>query len=265
MALDSMAINCGGTSATVVPQRGALVSQLVVSGKSVLYLDRETLDDTSRNVRGGIPLLFPFAGKLKRDRLVDAGTLMERHGFGRKKSWSVVERTDHSVRLALSPDYETRAQYPFEFLAEQTITALPRGIRIELLVENIGAAPLPLSPGWHPYFCCPAELKNRVASDMGGFVPTMLQNDKEFDFGLAAPGNGRVEFSIPDMGTLSLSFSPEMRHFQFWSQPGKDFFCIEPWWGPANTINTERRALVAHQECKAFWMRIEVDTQIGNG
>jgi D-hexose-6-phosphate mutarotase len=45
--------------ATVAPSRGALVSSLQVGHKQVLYLDRTTFEDPSKNVRGGIPVLFP--------------------------------------------------------------------------------------------------------------------------------------------------------------------------------------------------------------
>lgn len=38
-----------------------------------------------------------------------------------------------------------------------------------------------------------------------------------------------------------LSFSPAMRHLQFWSQPGRDFICLEPFYGPNDTVNTDRR------------------------
>lgn len=64
----------GDVRAMVVPARGALVASLQVAGRDVLYLDRATLDDPTKNVRGGIPVLFPFAGKLADELFVPART-----------------------------------------------------------------------------------------------------------------------------------------------------------------------------------------------
>ena len=49
-----------------------------------------------------------------------------------------------------------------------------------------------------------------------------------------------------------------MRHLQLWSQPGKDFICLEPFYGPNNTVNTERRCDIPAGQARDFWMRIEV-------
>jgi galactose mutarotase-like enzyme len=118
---------------------------------------------------------------------------------------------------------------------------------------------VPVAPGWHPYFRCPAAEKTRVTGDLTGLPPDALRDDREFDFGIEAPPLGRVRFSIPGLGgALALSFAPAMRHLQFWSQPGKDFVCIEPFLGPANTINTEKRVSVPPGTARDFWMRIEL-------
>jgi galactose mutarotase-like enzyme len=261
MAYEEVLIQSGAVSAAIAPSRGALTTKLAIDGKDVLSLDRATFDDPAKNVRGGIPVLFPYAGKLVDETLVAAGTKMRQHGFGRNKVWQVVERREHLVRVALAADAETRAQYPFEFSVEQTLMIVPRGLQIELLVCNNGPKPMPVSPGWHPYFCCPAAQKGEVSGDVAGLTRDKLGNDKEFDFGLAAPQNGRASFQVPQLGRLTLSFSPRMRHLQFWSQPGKDFICLEPFTGPNNTINTEKRVDIPPGEARTFWMRIELQPE----
>ena len=59
--------------------------------------------------------------------------------------------------------------------------------------------------------------------------------------------------------SLRLSFSPAMRHLQLWSQPGKDFICLEPFYGPNNTVNTDRRHEVPPGQARDFWMRLELE------
>ena len=253
--MDPVTLTAGDVTAEVVPARGAIVAALRVGTTDVLYLDRATLDDPAKNVRGGIPLLFPFAGKLVDETFALTGTKMKQHGFGRNRAWTVAERTTSSVRMTLSADAETRAQWPYEFVAEQTVLVLPRGLQIELAIAA-GDQPLPVSPGWHPYFA--TTDKTAVRGDVAGFDPGKLAADQEFDFGTAAPQLGRARFSVPGLGELRMAFSPELRHLQFWSQPGKPFICLEPFHGPAGTVNTDRRAWVPAHEARTFWLRLEL-------
>ena len=74
-------LSYGDVTAEVVPSRGAIVAGLRIGGTEVLYLDRATLDDPAKNVRGGIPVLFPFAGKLADGTLGLTGTKMKQHDF----------------------------------------------------------------------------------------------------------------------------------------------------------------------------------------
>jgi galactose mutarotase-like enzyme len=118
---------------------------------------------------------------------------------------------------------------------------------------------MPVSPGWHPYFSCPAAEKAKVKASVAGVDHNQFNNDREFDFGAIAPPIGRAKFEVPQLGSLTLSFSPEMRHMQFWSQPGKDFICLEPFTGPNNTINTDRRVDIPPVQARTFWMKIELE------
>ena len=244
-----MKLAFGDVEVEVVPERGAIVAGLRVGQVEVLYLDRATLEDPTKNVRGGIPVLFPFAGKLVDETFLLTGTKMKQHGFGRNRAWEVVARDAASVRMRLAADAETRAQYPYEFVAEQTVLAVPGGVHLELAIAA-GDQPLPVSPGWHPYFATTDKAGTR-----GDLDASKLSDTTEFDFGRVAPQLGRADFTIPGLGALELAFSPEMRHLQFWSQPGKPFICLEPFHGPAGTVNTDKRAWVPAGEARTWWMR----------
>jgi galactose mutarotase-like enzyme len=258
MNLDPVALSFADVHAEVVPGRGGLVTSLRVDGRDVLFLDRATLDDPTKNVRGGIPILFPFAGKLPQDRFAPAGTTITQHGFARKRPWSIAEQRPDFLRLTFVGDETTRAQYPYAFELDYGVRLLPRGLQVELAVHNAGHSALPIAPGWHPYFRCPSDLKPRVTGDVAGLASQTLASDAEFDFGLAAPASGRAQFEIPALGLLRLSFSPAMRHLQLWSLPGRDFICLEPFYGPENTIHTAQRLEVPAAEARDLWMRIEL-------
>ncbi len=257
MTFPTIRLSLGDVSVEVVPNRGALATSVNVGGRELLFLDRDSLEDSSRNVRGGIPMLFPFAGKLKDDAFLPAGTRMKQHGFGRNEAWSVLEKRDDFLSLGLEGD-GSRAAYPYPFRAEHGFRVLPRGLQIELLVLNTGDRDLPLSPGWHPYFACPAAEKAHVTGSVEG-LERRLGNDAEFDFGVPAPADGRARFQVPGLGTLRLEFSPQMRHLQLWSLPGKDFVCLEPFWGPNDTVNSDRRLTLPAGHGRDLWFRIELE------
>ena len=261
MAYPEVALHCGETEVKIAPERGALITSLTVAGRELLYLDRETFDDPALNVRGGIPVLFPNAGRLLDDRFDLAGTTLRQHGFARAKKWRVTEKSDDRIRLVLDRDEEIRGSFPFSFSAEITVLVLPHGLQTELLVMNLGDAPIPISPGWHPYFACPADAKAEVSCDLPEFMPESMKDLPDFDtsFGLIPPLTGRGIFNIPGIGNLALSFSPEMHHLQFWSQPGRDFVCIEPFAGPPNALNVDnQRLVVPPHRGRLLFFRIEL-------
>lgn len=252
-------ISLGGNSFDISPERGGIVTGLSVGGKSVLYLDRASFLDGTKNVRGGIPILFPYAGKLDGEIFVAAGTKMKQHGFGRNSVWTKVSEGPGTLTIRLSSSDETRAVYPYEFCAEQTCTLLPRGLLVELSIVNRSTKPMPVSPGWHPYFNCAADKKATVRGNVQGLGADSFGDDREFDFGLLPPADGKTAFDVPALGKLEIGFSPEMRHMQFWSQPGKPFICLEPFFGPNNTVNTAARCDIAPGAGRSFYMKLELD------
>lgn len=258
MAFEILTIGLAGTQVQVAPDRGGLITSLEVNGKKLLYLDRGSFEDVSRSVRGGIPILFPFAGGLPDGKLLSTGTVMRQHGFAREMVWTVVEAGPTQVRMALESSEEIETLYPFEFRLEQTCIALENGVQVEMLMENRDDIPLPTALGWHPYFTCPRAQKPQLTTNLTNVDVREFSDDKEFNFGVVPPTSGRAEFRMPGLGRLRLSFSPEMRHLQFWSQPGKDFVCIEPFFGPPNVINSSHRLEIPPRSARTLFMRIEL-------
>lgn len=70
---------------TVCPERGGIITEFGVGGKEQLYLDQETLFNKRKSIHGGIPILFPIAGKLADDKYTWDGHTYEmaNHGFAR--------------------------------------------------------------------------------------------------------------------------------------------------------------------------------------
>jgi galactose mutarotase-like enzyme len=268
--MQTFVLRSGAVQAEVIPERGAIVSRLTVAGRDVLAMDHDTLFDPGKNVRGGIPLLFPFAGRLAADRFERQGlgvvTTIRQHGFARQRAFSPVAPPPgrpfaaDRLRLVLSDDDATRAVYPFRFQATVDVRLEPRGLCLSLVVWNQDDRPMPVAPGWHPYFPCPVGAKARITiSGLGAsFDPAALRDDVEFDFGVPAPPLGRLTAQMPSIGELTVEFSPRLRHVQLWSLPERPFVCIEPFWGPAGVICGDDADLIPPGRAHDYWVRLEL-------
>ena len=236
-----------GSSVSLAPARGGMVTRFAVGGAPVLFLDEATLADPTKSVRGGIPVLFPIAGKLPGDRYAIGGRTftMKQHGFARSLPWTVVNESTQdgaSVTLGLDASDATRAQYPFEFALRFTYRLRGEELRVEQLFENRGDAPMPIHPGLHPYFFVPDAAKSGVRIDTdatraldnrtGDEVPVTLPielADREVDLFLLDHRPRRTVLHRPGMPGVRIGFGDEQALLVVWTLPGRDFVCVEPW------------------------------------
>jgi len=250
-------LRCDETVVSVLPDLGAIVSQVSVRGHDLLYLEEATLASPTGAVRGGIPLLFPFAGELEGGRLNATGTELPRHGFARRKRWDVTSASDDAIAMRLAPDDDIRTQYPFAFDVHQLVTAVPRGTRLELHVQNHDRRSLPVAPGWHPYFPCPSSRKRECLAAVVRPAELPLAEPLSCDLNVPAP-SGRTDFALPDLGTVSLTYSSQLQTLEVWTLADRDFVCVEPWCGPSNLINTSNAVTIAPGVRVVFSMGIEL-------
>ena len=248
---------------TLRPSRGAIVTSFRVGVRELLYLDASTLDDSSKNVRGGIPLLFPSPGKLEGDAWSRGGRSgsLRQHGFARTSPWRVCARarsTAPAVRLALTSDDATRAVYPFDFAVELTLTLAGTTLRLDHVVENRGKDPMPFAFGFHPYFLVHDKARARIATaatrafdnvtktevPFTGFEGRFDLTGDEVDVHLHDHGSTTSRLTLEDGASIAIEASPEYTRWVVWTQRGKDFVCVEPWTAPGNALNTGESLLV---------------------
>lgn len=253
---DEIEVTVGATRARVSPTHGALTTSLVVDGREMLFLD----PDPSLFFPGGIPLMLPNAGRLVKGIVQMTGTHLPLHGFGHSLPWEVVARRKGALRLALRMDEAARAAWPWPMAVEHEVIALDQGLHMEMLILNQGKTPMPFSPGWHPYFRCPADRKREVHGDLPGTEPGTITNGEQIDKGVPAPPKGRTTFQVPEIGPVAMAFSPEIHHVQMWTLPGWDFVCLEPFFGPPNTLNSDRALIIPAGGARALWFRMEFAT-----
>jgi galactose mutarotase-like enzyme len=236
-----------GALVSLAPARGGMVTRFSVRGVPVLFLDEATLRDPSKSVRGGIPVLFPIAGKLPRDRYELAGRAfsMKQHGFARNLPWTVLDASTEdgaSVTLGLEASDATRMQYPFDFALRFTYRLRGDVLTVEQRFENRGSAPMPVHPGLHPYFSVPDSAKagarletdatraldNRTGREVPVTLPIELAG-REVDLFLLDHRPRQTVLHRPGMPGVRIGFGPEQTVLVVWTLPGRDFVCVEPW------------------------------------
>jgi galactose mutarotase-like enzyme len=237
--------------AEVCPARGALVTRLRASDDEVLYLDEATFLDPFKNVRGGVPLLFPVAGP------PPEGSKLKQHGFARSSAWEA-QPDGETLRLTLSASEDTHRVFPFEFRIDYSVELVGERLELRWLIHNRDVKPMPLHFGVHPYFRVPVETKRRARietaatrafdnrSKTTGPLPALDFGGDELDLHLLDHAAKSTVLDRGDGTRVPLSWSHSFETLVLWTLPGQGFVCVEPWSGPSVlALQGERPALAA--------------------
>lgn len=228
----------------VVPERGALVTRWSVGDRELLFLDEATLADVSKNVRGGIPLLFPNAGPLPSGGVELGGRRITQpqHGLARRLPWTVTDAIsdDDTARLSmrLASNAETKVGYPFDFISTFDVSLVEGRLLLEWAFRNTGEVPMPVHAGLHPYFKVPVEQKS--SAQVPSTAATMrdrrtgAERAPAFDLGI-----GEVDVALLDHGPaaslvladgrIELNATPQLSTLVVWTLEAQPFICVEPW------------------------------------
>ncbi len=260
----------------LVPHRGGIATRWQVEGQEILYFDEDRFADPTLSVRGGIPILFPICGNLPNNEYhLDGQTYhLKQHGFARDLPWQATDQstTDAaSLTLELGSSDATLTQYPFAF--RLLFTFVLSGHRLELRQQftNLSDRAMPFSTGLHPYFLASDKQQQEFE------IPsTQFQNHLT---GQVEPFNGQFDFSRPEIDLafqnltataatvtdhhlrrrLTLSWSEAYTRLVFWTVQGKGYYCLEPWTGPRNAMNSgDSLLLISPQQTLETSVRMAV-------
>lgn len=150
----------------------------VMGGTSVevLYAPDDFSLGKSRPSSGGIPLLFPFPGRIPGTTFIWEGKQFQLesgdafgnaiHGFVHARPWRIIEQQESRIVgqfHAWRDDPSLKTRWPSDFRITATYTLSGNVLSAEYLLENPGDVPLPCGFGTHPYFRVP--LGGRTADD----------------------------------------------------------------------------------------------------
>lgn len=208
------------------------------------------------------PVLFPYTGRLKDNRAVIRGKLIENappHGVARLMEHRLLAQTANAVTLVAESDDETMAVFPYRFRFCAAFRLEGQRLYHTLTVENTDTVPFSFGIGFHPGFAVPFDEKHTaedyelrfsaVESPLCLATPEGLVSGETFLLGeqmQALP----LECGLFDGGgwcmtalkseTVGLYERGSRRavvcrvapfpYCLLWSQAGRPrFVCIEPW------------------------------------
>ncbi|MBD0266291.1 MAG: aldose epimerase [Tolypothrix sp. Co-bin9] len=239
----------------VVPERGGIITKWRVNGEEIFYLDAERFTNPELSVRGGNPILFPICGNLPDNTYTYQGKqyTLKQHGFARDLPWDVTNQVTQdkaSLTVVLNSNEQTRAVYPFDFEVAFTYQMQGNTLEVQQNYTNKSSEPMPFSFGFHPYFAISdktqlefeipsKEYQDQKTKEMHSFNGNFDFNRDEID--VAFKQLTSQSASVTDHSRklkLTLDYDDAFPILVFWTLKGKDFYCLEPWSAPRNSINT---------------------------
>ena len=211
------------------------------------------------------PNLFPIVGRLKEDQFCYEGQIysMCHHGFARNRTFELIEKSYFKVVFRLKSDEISKKEYPFDFIFEVEYQLIESILLVKYRVKNRGEVNLPYSVGGHPGFAIEGNLSDYFLNFGQSFSANQwllegpyysgetryltVENKLDLDYSLVEkdaivfkkPPFNRVILAHKDRGGLVAVSFEQLDAIGFWSKKDAPFFCIEPWWGWADRIDSK--------------------------
>jgi galactose mutarotase-like enzyme len=248
---------------------------------------------------GRAPILFPIVGTLRDDHFRYGGEdySLPRHGFARRRTFTVIDHQADQVVLRLESDDATLAAWPFTFTLDIRFAVEGSRIGLSAEVTNHGDQPMPASFGFHPALRWPLPGGGARADhvirfdrdepapirrlDSNGLLdpeprPTPIKGKElalsddlfvEDALILDRIKSRRLTYGGHSGSCLAVDFAG-MPELGLWSKPGAGFLCIEPWHGFADPAGFDGDItakpgirMIAPGQCHIFEMGIAIDRE----
>jgi galactose mutarotase-like enzyme len=210
------------------------------------------------------PILFPIVGRLMNDQytLNDQSYTMRQHGFARDQVFQVIEHSEDSITLRLTDNEQTLAQYPFRFELLVKYTLYQDKLEIEHRVTNLDVKELYYSLGGHPGFHIEGKLsaydldfgddytvqQHLITGNYYNGKTKEIQLSRKFELSDDLFASDAIVIKSPPFQSIGFGKINGPKLFSLhcdtwtavglWTKPGAPFFCIEPWWGWADALNS---------------------------
>ena len=268
---------CGPSTFLARPELGARLMSWNVrtnesSARDVIHWPKDADFDNFVKVRGGNPILFPFAARTFNEGQIGEwkdqyGKVrpMPMHGFSREGTFVIADIDETGFTAELKPTEADKAAYPFNYRFTVRYVFKEASLMVYLRLENLGDTPILWSAGHHFYFALPwrnglsrsdyhfdipAEKCFTHEAD-GSLLP--VEQDWKADTSFGNPANrDRIYTQLtgdtakfgPNDGSeaVTIRFLSDSETQSTWNslviwteKPDSPFYCVEPWMGAPNS------------------------------
>ncbi|MEC8043548.1 MAG: hypothetical protein VX130_03025 [Verrucomicrobiota bacterium] len=287
----------GPSTFLAAPEKGALLLNWHLnmsdgSVRDIIHWPEEPSGSELNGTHGGIPILFPFAGRSYSEGHEDRWRTpngeeksMPMHGFAKDASFAIRSIDQSGFEVEMLQTSEMKSLYPFDYTFTIIYHFHELTLQISLVLENEGRTPIPWSAGLHPYFQIPwrknlslsehslqISAKKKFLYREGGVLtqrnsapnPQTLEDPElinsifyelENPYAEVSLLNGEETIKISEVGGASVG---SRLTFVTWTQPDLPFYCIEPWMSPPNSPGNQTTRMVAPAARDEFTIEIEL-------
>jgi len=244
-------LNFGKTEA-LISKQGAYLRKISFNNQEILFPDGYYQIENQSKRRGGMPVLFPWAGSLEGGK---------QHGFARDLLWqdlsSHLNSNENEALLFLESNSQTKAVFPYQFRNELHFSLSENGISCQLTVFNQDKKEMPVAPGFHPYFKIPKEKLTSVKTNLKNFG----LNDYQFTDTLFFPMKEEIKINLGGNYEIKMKLSGDFLRaskpqIAAWTDDER-YFCIEPWSAPlGGFLKDQEKIIIPPGEDRKFIMTL---------
>ena len=292
---------------SVATSIGNIAYEFKVNGKNAMYFPYGKLSEfEDKPAMCAIPFLAPWANRLEKLGFAFGGknyqlnrdlqnVRLDNHGLPIhglltfSPLWKVVDFAGDAQSAHVTSRLEfwrypsLMAQFPFAHNIEMTYRLKDATLQVETVIHNLGAEPMPISIGFHPYFNVHDAPRNQWTVHIGARSHLLLSDKllatgeskpmelpdeftlegKVIDDGfydLVRESDGRAHFSVRGKNEkIAVSFGPRYTVNVTYAPAGKEFICFEPMAAMTNALNSGHalQTLEAGAEWReSFWVQV---------
>ena len=286
------------TEVRILPSVGNIADRMTVKGHDVLRWPHPSIDAFKASPNNlGIPFMGPWINRLDEQAFYANGT---RYPFdlslgnirGEIPIHGFITTTDRWQLVAAGADGDSAwatsrldffkypawtKQWPFAHSIEMTYRLREGVLEVATAISNLGAEPMPVSVGFHPYFTLTDSKRDDWTISVGARLHWKLQPNKvptgetepidrffpnpsasvlrdldlDDDFSdLVRDARGRATMTVRGKAQrLDIEFGPNYRAAVVWAPkqtaggPERNFICFEPMAAMTNGLNMAHKGL----------------------
>ena len=254
-----------------INELGAEIRSILCDGKEIMWGGDPAIWS------GTAPIMFPICGGLKEDKYLykDNEYILTKHGFAKLSVFEVEQADNNQAVLLLRSDENTKKGYPFDFEFRVIFEIADKTLKIDYMVNNVGADTMYFNVGAHEAYATPEGIEdydivfdseqtlsahmlfgNLVAETTYPIIKetkVMPLYDKYFIID-ALPFTdvtaGAATLRNRKTGRAIRVEFPAPTNLVLWHKHGAGYICIEPWNGipdmPGSSYDiTEKKGITA--------------------